>query len=212
MPITRWWKRAKKPERRVREWIKIWKMISRLQKALCVAQALQTDWMWPPVDRRPRMRFSIKNWLSTFPRNWGFWCDYRARGAAQRVCCTSWIHKTVYFWKAERQGFGIRSWSSLSPAHFLAQPFPKFRPVLSIRKNFLFKANWGSFQSYTIKVPHAGCFTRLWNPLLFVGCATFMLDDFIRWFIQGHFWILCLDFETCNSFIVIWRNIVPSCV
>ena len=37
----------KKPERRG-EWKKIRKMISRLQKVLCMAQALQTDWMWPP--------------------------------------------------------------------------------------------------------------------------------------------------------------------
>ena len=100
--------------------------------------------------------------------------------------------------------------SSLSPARFQAQPFPKFREVLSIRKIFLFKANWGSFQSYTIKVSHAGCFTRLWNPLFFVSCAPFVLDDVICWFIKRHFGVLCLDFELCNSFIVIWRKIVPS--
>ena len=62
----------------------------------------ECDLLWWPV-----MRFSIKEWLSTFPQKLGFWCDYCARGAAQRVCLTSWINKTIYFWKAERKGFGM---------------------------------------------------------------------------------------------------------
>ena len=117
------------------------------------------------------------------------------------------------FLQSWNQGFGmnlktmyldqpIMSWSSLSPARFQAHPF-QFRAVLRFRKNFLFKANWGSFQSYTIKVSHAGCFTRLSNPLFFVGCTKFVLDNIIRWYFQGHFGILYLDFELCNSFIVI---------
>ena len=47
MAITRWWRRAKKPERRGGEWREIWKMISSLQRVLCVVQVLQTDWLWP---------------------------------------------------------------------------------------------------------------------------------------------------------------------
>ena len=62
----------------------------------------ECDLLW-----RPMMRFSIKKWLSTFPQKLGFRCDYCARGAAQRVCLTSWIYKTKYFWKAEEQGFGL---------------------------------------------------------------------------------------------------------
>ena len=198
----------------------MWKMISRLQKVLCMAQAMQNDWMWPSVETYGEI-FNQK-WPATFPQKCGFWCDYvPCTGAAQRVCLTSWIYKTIYFWKAKTQGFGMNlkkkyldqpiiSWPFLSPARFQAQLFPKFWAVWSIRKNFMF--NWGSFQSYTINVSHAGCFTRLWNPFFFVGCVSFVLDDVIRyrWFILGHFGILCLEFELCNSVIVISRNIVPS--
>ena len=79
----------------------------------------------------------------------GFWCDWRARSAAHRVALHTRYAK-LYIWKAEGQGFGlnlkkiyldqrIMSRSSLSPARFQAQPFPKIRAVLSIRKNFLFQ-------------------------------------------------------------------------
>ena len=51
----------------------------------------ECDLLWRPMI----MRFSFKTWLSTFPQNGVclyLWCDYCARGAAQRVCLTSWIY------------------------------------------------------------------------------------------------------------------------
>ena len=79
----------------------------------------------------------------------------------------------------------------LESSSFSSATVPKLRATLSIRKNFLFNANWGSFQSHTTTVSHAGCFTRLWIPLFFVGCAPYVLDDVKRWFIQEHFGTLC---------------------
>ena len=177
--------------------------------------------MWPPV--RPMMRFSIKKWLSPFPGNGSFGVTIVQE--AQRRELALLLHhgyvKPHIFGKPKG-----RLWNEpqkhlpgptnnelifLESSTFSSPAVPKISSSLEyIRKNFLSKANWGSFQSYTIKVSHAGCFTRLRNVLFFGGCAPFVLDDLIQLFIQGHFGILCLDFELCNSFIIIWRSIVPS--
>ena len=93
---------------------------------------------------------------------------------------------------------------------FMTKPFPKLRAVLSIGKKFLFKANWGSFQSYTIKVSQTGCFTRLWNPSLLCRLCP-LLCWAVNWcFIQEHSAVLCLDFELSNNFIFMWKNTLPS--
>ena len=97
------------------------------------------------------MRFSINlQWLSTFPQKWGFWFDYHADGSA----LTSWIHKSIYFWKAERQGYRmnlkknylyqpIMSRSSLihGSSIFSTTAVANISSSLEYQKSFLFKTN-----------------------------------------------------------------------
>ena len=98
----------------------------------------------------------------------------------------------------------------LESSMFSSAAVPKILISLDYQKNL-------SVQSQLIFIPklHNQGFTcrvffQIMKPLFFVSCAPFVLDDVIQWFIKRHFGVLCLDFELCNSFIVIWRTIVPS--
>ena len=195
MPITlRWWRRAQKPERREGEWRKIWKMIFRLQKVLCMAQALQTDWMWTPVETYDE----ILNQKVTinFPPEMGVlvWLPCTGRSAESLpyildiknyIFLESW--KTGLWNEPEKNLPGPTSNELifLESSTFSSAAVPKlsssleYQKTLSVQSQLRFIPKLHN-QDFTCRV-----FYQIMKSLFFVGCAPFVLDDVIRWFGPG---------------------------
>ena len=206
----------KKPWRREGEWRNIWKMTSRLQKVLYMAQALQTDWMWPPVktyDEILNQKVDINFLPEMGVLEWP--CTGRI---AESLPSFLGIQKLHIFWKAERQGFRMNlnevyldqpivSWSSLSPACFQAQSFPKFRAAFRLQYQKEFSVQSLHNQGFTCRV-----FYQILKPPLLCRLRPVCAGRCYTVIHPGKLWDTLFSFElpVCKSFIVIWRNIVPS--